>query len=207
RTVLPRASVADLHLVVAAAVAGVEPPLGDDVVEGVVGPAAAAVRLDPVPHRAPHAEQRLAGNLPSEIPQRDVERGHSVAGQAYPADAAVSAEHLLPELADHPGGLTDEHRLEARLGVDLDSLRHTAAERPVVAEAARALVCADERRHHAVVLELQRHGPRTGDVQDGGLDSRDFHGCFLPSMRISRPTVEREYVGAYCILGYRRATA
>ena len=93
--------------------AGVEAPLGDDVVDGVVGPAAAAVRLDPVRHRAPHAEQRLAGDLSGEIPQRDVERGHTVAGQAHPTDTAVGAEHLLPELADHPWVLADEQRLEA----------------------------------------------------------------------------------------------
>src|SRR5215510_13919253 len=97
--------------------------------DGVVGPAAAAVGLDAIRHRAPHAEQRLAGDLPGEIPQRDVERGHTVGGEAHPANAAIGTEHLLPELADHPWVLADEQRLEARLEIDLDGLRAAAAKR------------------------------------------------------------------------------
>src|SRR5262249_8590592 len=88
----------------------------------------------------------------------------------------VRAEHLLPEPADHAWILADEQRLEARLEIDLDRLGTAAAERQRVAEASHALVGVDERRHHAVVLELQRHGARTGYVQDSGIDTRDFHG-------------------------------
>ncbi len=176
RDVLARVGIVDFHLVVAAAVAGVEAPLGEDVLDGVVGPPAAPVRLDPIRHRAPQAEQRLAGDLPDQIPERDVERSHAVAGQAHPADAAVGEEHFVPQLADHPRILADEQRLQTRLEIDLDRLGTAAAERQRVAEASHALVGVDERRDHAVVLELQRHGPGTGHVQNGGLDSRNFHG-------------------------------
>src|SRR5262249_11831813 len=73
-------------------------------------------------------------------------------------------------------------------------LRTSAAECQRIAEAPYALVGVDECRDHAVVRELQRHGPGTGHVQDGSLDTRDFHRSLLPSMASSRSEDSRQAV-------------
>ena len=168
----------DLHLVVAAAVPGVEAGLVDDVFHPVVGPAAAAVRLHPIRRRAPHAEQRLAGHLAGQVPERDVQRGHRIAGQSNAPDAAIGAEHLLPQAGDQPRVLADQQWLEPGLEIDLDRLGSAAPEGQRVAEALHALVGVDEGGHHPVVLELQRHGLGAGHVEHHGLDAGDFHGCY-----------------------------
>src|SRR5262249_46457721 len=122
-----RVGIVDLHLVVAAALARVEPRLLDDVLHAVLRPAAAAVGLDAVIGGPPEPEARLARGLAGQTPQRDVERGDGIRRQAHATDAAVGAEHLLPQLFHHSWIFTQQQRLEARLQVDLHRLRAAPA--------------------------------------------------------------------------------
>src|SRR5262249_28722785 len=130
-----RIGVVDLHLVVEAAARRVALRLADDVLRPVVPPAPAAVGGHAVGDGAPELAERQPRRPADDVPESDADRADAVGGDALALDAAVGAEHALPQAFDEQGILTDDERLEAGLEIHLDGLRAPAAEGQRVAEA------------------------------------------------------------------------
>src|SRR5438105_7671481 len=120
--VLARVRMVDLHLVVAAAEAGIALGLADQVLHAVARPAAAAISGDAVGDRAPQLVERQVRQLAGDVPQSDVERGKGVGGHALLLDSHVGAEHALPQALDEERIFADQQRLQARVEIDLDRL-------------------------------------------------------------------------------------
>ena len=167
--------IVQLHLVIPDAARGIALGLGDQVLLGVLAPAAAAVAGDEVGVRPPQLVQRQLRDLRREVPQRDVGGGKRVGRDALLLDAHVDAEHLLPQPLDVQRVFADERRLEPRLEAGVHRFGAAAVEHHAVALAFEARIGRDFRHHELVVRELQRHLVAGRDGEDAGVDGGDFH--------------------------------
>jgi hypothetical protein len=102
----------------------------------------------------------------------------------------VGPVHPLPEPLHEPRVLAEEKRAEAGLEVHLDRLGATPAEGEAVPEPRQPLVGVDVRDHELVLAELERHGPRGRDGEDGALDADDLHGVQSGTIADGLPPVK-----------------
>src|SRR3954468_6482120 len=171
-----RIGMVDLHLVVLAAERRVLLGFGNQLVDRILCPAAAAVGADALAHGAPELVQRLFGRLAGDVPQADVERRKRVGGDALLFDAHVDPEHLFPEALDEEWVLADQRRLQTRVEIGEDRFSAAAVEHQAVAEPAQALVGGDLRHHQLVLRVLHRHWLGRRDGEQAGIDRGDLHG-------------------------------
>ncbi len=172
----------DLHLVVAAPRARVAGALADEIADRVRAPAAAAVRVHPVRGGAPQLGEREVGCFTRQIPERDVERGQGVAGDAHATDAAVCSIHLVPEPADEQRVLADQE-LRQTAGVGFDRFRARPAEHQRVAQPLRPRIAMDAGHDQAVLRQVERDRLDGRDAERERVDADDLHGYAPPRWR------------------------